>query len=103
MLTSMTRLKKDIHGDLQELDGVEILSQQQPLPQDEEHIHHKGELAQCHRKAEAEHIGEAGDGGGPQGRLCDQRHAEGVQQDAGHKPAIAGYPVFGHGSISTFL
>ncbi|CAN4042033.1 RNA polymerase sigma factor, sigma-70 family, partial [Dysosmobacter welbionis] len=67
---------------------------QQDLRQNEQHIHQKSELSQRDGKAEAQHIGQAGDGGGPQRGLGNQGHAEGVQQDPGSEPAIAGESDF---------
>ena len=83
-------------------DRTKIPPQQQKLPHNEDHIHHKSELPQRHREAEAEHIGQAGDGGGSQSGFGDQRHPKGVEKDAGDKPAETGRVLFAHKESAPF-
>ena len=63
---------------MQELNGTEVLPQQQDLRQNEQHVHQKSELSQRDGKAEAQHIGQAGNRGGPQRGLGNQGYAEDV-------------------------
>ena len=74
--------KEEGDGHLEPVLPLELLFQDGQLDQNDEQVKEDGELPQGQGCIQTEHIGDGGDGGGPQVRRGDKAHPQGVDEQA---------------------
>ena len=80
--------EKEGDGDLQQLDHTEVLPEHQNLAGDEQQAPDHGELADGGLKAQAQHVGDAGNGGCAQIHLGDKGDAQRVYKQTNNEKDI---------------
>lgn len=77
--TSQSMNYNEMEADFHDVLPAAAVADEPELPEDQQEVEEKGPRAQRQRAVETEHVVDAGNGSGPQGRAHDQHNAEGQE------------------------